>query len=35
MRMMMSTDPGSKPGGSVGDVRSHTAAWIVPTGGDA
>ncbi len=30
----ISTLPGSSPGGRVGDVRSHTAASIVPRGGE-
>ena len=34
MRITMSTDSGSMPGGKVkGEERSHTALWIVPIGG--
>ena len=34
MSTIMSTLPGSRSGGSVVDVRSHTAARMVPIGGD-
>jgi len=32
--MTMSTVPGMMSDGRLGDVMSHTDAWIVPTGGE-